>query len=96
LIAAELLAQSPWRLRDFFQFDWISPDFFLLLYWKANTWITVPGSSEVIHLGDEWRSRVLSAYRRAEKAGDHERANRIAQPGDEWQVISGRQIPCTL
>ena len=57
LIAAEFMAQSPWRFYDFFRFDWISRDFFLFLYWKANTWITVPGSSEVIHLGNEWQSR---------------------------------------
>ena len=96
LIAADFLAQSPWRLQDFFWFDWISRDFFLFLYWKANTRITVPGSSGVIYLSNEWQSRALSAYRRAEKACEHERDNQIAQAGDEWQKIFGPQIPRAL
>jgi len=96
LIAAEFLAQSPWRIYDFFWFDWISRDFFLFLYWKANTWITVPGSSEVIYLGNDWQSRAASAYWRAVKACDFERDNQIAQAGDEWQKIFGQQIPRTV
>ena len=36
LVAAEFLAQSPWRIYDLFWFDWISRDFFQYLYWKAK------------------------------------------------------------
>jgi hypothetical protein len=96
LIATEFLVQSPWRLYDFFWFDWIARDFFLFLYWKANKWITVPGTGEVIHLGNDWQSRAESAYWRAAKACDYERDNQIAQAGDEWQKIFGQQIPRTL
>ena len=96
LIAAELLAQSQWRMYDFFWFDWISRDFFLFLYWKANTSITVPGGSEVINLGNDWQSRAESAYWRAVKACDYERDNQIVQAGDEWQKIFGQQIPRTV
>lgn len=96
LIAAEFLAQSPWRLYDFFWFDWISRDFFLYLYWKANTWVAIPGTSATIYLGDEWRSRAESAYHRAVKACDHERDNEVLEAGVEWQKIFGQQIPRTL
>jgi len=96
LIAAEFLSQSPWRLHDFFWFDWITRDFFLYLYWKANTWIGVPGGTEVIYLGDDWRSRAESAYWRAVKACDYERDNQMAEAGDEWQKIFGPQIPRTV
>ena len=96
LIAAEFLAQSPWRLYDFFWFDWISRDFFLYLYWKANTCITVPGGTEVIYLGNDWHSRAQSAYWRAVKACDYERDNQVGEAGDEWQKIFGLQIPRTV
>jgi Second Messenger Oligonucleotide or Dinucleotide Synthetase domain len=96
LIAAEFLAQSPWRLHDFLWFDWISRDFFLYLYWKANTYITVPGGTEVIYLGNDWQSRAESAYWRAVKACDYEKDNQIAEAGEEWQKIFGQQIPRTV
>jgi hypothetical protein len=96
LIAAEFLAQSPWRIYDFFWFDWISRDFFRYLYWKANKSITVPGNAEVIYLGDDWQSRALSAYWRAVKACDYEKDNQIAEAGDDWQKIFGQQIARTV
>jgi hypothetical protein len=96
LIAAEFLAQSPWRNHDFFWFDWISRDFFLYLYWKANTAITVPGTNETIYVGNEWQSRALSAYWRAVKACDFERDNHVEQAGEEWQKIFGQQVPRTV
>lgn len=93
LVAAEFLAQCPWRIYDYFWFDWISRDFFAYLYWKANTWITVPATDESIFLGDEWQSRAESAYSRAVKACDNERDNYVELAGEEWQKIFGQQIP---
>ena len=96
LIAAEFLAQSPWRKYDLFWFDWISRDFFLFLYWKANKSIAVPGSSEIIYLCNDWQSRAESAYWRAVNACDYERDNKVEQAGEEWQKIFGQQIPRTV
>jgi hypothetical protein len=96
LLAADFIAQSPWRLHDYFWFDWITRDFFAYLYHRANTFITVPGTLETIYLGNDWQSRAESAYRRAEKACDHERYNRVEAAGDEWQKIFGTQIPRTI
>jgi len=92
LVAAEFLAQCPWRMYDYFWFDWISRDFFAYLYWKANKWISVPGSGESIYLGDDWQSRAESAYSRAVKACDYERDNYVMLAGEEWQKIFGQQI----
>lgn len=96
LIAADFLQQSPWRLHDFFWFDWISRDFFAYLYQRANTFVTVPGTNECIFLGNEWQSRAASAYNRAVKACDFEYANRVEAAGEEWQKIFGAQIPRTV
>jgi hypothetical protein len=93
LVAAEFLAQSSWRIYDYFWFDWISRDFFAYLYWKANKWITVPGTGESIFLGDDWQSRAESAYGRAVKACDYERDNYVVPAGEEWQKIFGQQVP---
>jgi hypothetical protein len=93
LLAADFIGQSPWRFHDYFWFDWICRDFFLYLYHRANSFITVPGTLESIHLGNEWQSRAESAWRRAVKACDYERYNRVEAAGDEWQKIFGAQVP---
>jgi hypothetical protein len=95
LIAAEFLLQSPWRMYDFFWFDWIARDFFLYLYTKANSWLRVPGTGEMMHLGNEWQSRAESAFKLALKACAFEWENRVEQAGEEWQKIFGFQIPRT-
>ena len=70
--------------------------FSVYLYWKANAWIAIPGSSEIIYLGVDGGSRAESAYRRAVKACDHERDNEVLEAGVDWQKIFGQQIPRTL
>jgi hypothetical protein len=96
LLAADFIGKSPWRLHDYFWFDWITRDFFAYLYHRANTFIAVPGTLETIYLGNDWQSRAGTAYRRAEKACDHEKYNRVEAAGEEWQKIFGPQIPRTI
>ncbi|MDS4055366.1 SMODS domain-containing nucleotidyltransferase [Accumulibacter sp.] len=93
LLAAAFIAQSPWRLKDWFYFDWLTRDFLAFLYHRANSTILVPGTFQTIYLGDAWQSRALSAYNRANKACAHEYENRVAEAGDEWQKIFGTDIP---
>ena len=96
LLAADFIGKSPWRLNDFFWFDWIMRDFFAYLYHRANSCVVVPGTFETIYLGNEWQSRVETAYYRAEKACRHERINLIDAAGEEWQKIFGQQVPRTV
>jgi hypothetical protein len=96
LLAADFLSQSPWRLYDFFWFDWITRDFFVYLYHRSNSFITAPGTLETIYLGKEWQSRVETAYYRAVKACDYEKHNLVGAAGEEWQKIFGPQIPRTV
>lgn len=93
LLAAEFIAQSPWRLYDWFYFDWIVRDFFAFLYHRANGFVLVPGTREVMILGDEWQSKAASAYRRGAKACEYEYQNRVTDAGDEWQKIFGADVP---
>lgn len=96
LVAAEFLQQSPWRFYDYFWFDWISRDFFLYLYGRANSFLIVPGTLEWIYLGSDWQTRAEYAYRRAYKACQLEWENRVTEAGEEWQKIFGSQIPRTV
>lgn len=96
LVASEFIAQSAWRLNNWFYFDWIMRDFFAFLYNRANGIVVRPGIFEIISLGDAWKSRAESAYNRALKACAYERDNRIAEAGDEWQKIFGIDIPRTV
>ncbi|KVN88827.1 hypothetical protein WJ68_04625 [Burkholderia ubonensis] len=93
LLAAEFIAQSPWRLYDWFYFDWIVRDFFAFLYNRANGFVFVPGTFEAMMLGNDWQSKTESAYRRAAKACEFEYQNRVADAGDEWQKIFGLDVP---
>lgn len=93
LVAAAFLQQSPWRLNGYYWYDWIFRDFFAYLWSKANTFVFVPGTNEPIYLGDEWRSRVETAYNRAYKACQYEYFDQVSLAGDEWQKIFGQQIP---
>lgn len=96
LLAVDFLRQSPWRFKDFFWFDWIVRDFFAYLYHRAKSFVMVPGTFEMIYLGDEWQSRAETAYWRAEKACRYEADNVVAAAGEEWQKIFGIQIPQTV
>jgi hypothetical protein len=96
LLAADFLGKSPWRLNDYFWFDWIIRDFFAYLYHRANSWVVVPGTFETINLGNEWQSRAQTAYFRADKACEYEKINLVATAGDEWQKIFGQQVPRTV
>ncbi len=93
LIAAEFLQQCPWRMQSYFYYDWIMRDFFAYLYGKANGYVLVPGTYETIWLGDDWQSRVVTAYGRAVKACEYETNDWINLAGEQWQMIFGTQIP---
>jgi hypothetical protein len=93
LLATEFLGQCAWRLRDWFFFDWITRDFFQFLVQRANGLVIVPGTFEVIWLGDAWLTRAESALSRARKACDWERDNYIESAGDAWRDIFGLDVP---
>jgi hypothetical protein len=93
LVAAEFLAQSPWRQCDYFWFDWIVRDFFFYLYHQANNRISIPGIPALNFLGNDWQSRVVTAWSHATKACDYEQSNYVEAAGEEWQKIFGQDIP---
>ena len=78
---------------DEYWLDWLVRDSFRYMISRANGWFSMPVTGEVIQLGDEWRSKALSAYERALKACAYEDGNWDTLAGDEWQKIFGTMIP---
>jgi hypothetical protein len=52
----------------------------------------MPGTAEVVLLGNEWLSRAQSAYRKALSACDNEKDNWEALAGGDWQAIFGSSV----
>lgn len=93
-ISLEVLAiifVNQWQHRDqtVFYYDWMIRDFFAFLLPYVNGWTLVPGTTERIELGDRWESKARSAYARAWKACEHEKADAPYSATTEWQKIFG-------
>ncbi|MGD9649656.1 MAG: hypothetical protein AB7G80_09585 [Dongiaceae bacterium] len=92
LISIDFLVEWPHRNNGPIFYDWMIRDFFAFLKNRANSHVQVPGTNEIIPLGNEW----LPAANRA-----HEWANAACQneskyptlAGEEWQKIFGDYIP---
>lgn len=93
LLAIEFLDQWLYKHQSYFYYDWMCRDFFAWLVTKANSWVIGPGTYEVMWIGEEWKTKAESAYTRARKAEEYERANDMENAGDEWQKIFGTDIP---
>ncbi len=93
LLVAEFISNYAYREHDYYWYDWFMRDFFIFLCGKAWANITVPGTREVINLGNDWHSRALSARDRALKACEYEYNDLTVLAGEEWQKIFGLRIP---
>ena len=81
--------------RDTFWYDWMVRDFFAWLLQFVNGTLTMPGTNEVIPLGNEWQIRAERAYKNALSACENEYANYGVLAGEDWQKIFGTLIPRT-
>ncbi len=92
-LAIEFLATWDNRQRDHFWYDWMVRDFLAYLCGRANTYIYMPGTNEIVGLGSEWLSRAQTAHGRALKACEYEDGNYEILAGEQWQGIFGSAIP---
>jgi hypothetical protein len=93
LIAIDFLAWWQYRDKSTTYYDWMVRDFFGHLIGKANSYLSVPGTGEIMWIGDSWKSKAESAQGRAVKACKYEADNNPYYAGDEWQKIFGDFIP---
>jgi hypothetical protein len=72
--------------------DWLIRDFFGYLVQRKGSYVVVPGTSEIVWLGEAWMSRAQSAYARAVNASAYEERELLTLAVDEWQKIFGTDI----
>jgi hypothetical protein len=92
-LVAEFMRTYVYREHDFFWYDWFMRDFFIFLCEKAWSQMVIPGTGDVVNLGNAWHSRAVSARDRALKACQYEYNNWTIVAGEEWQKIFGERIP---
>lgn len=93
LIAIDFLSWWQYRENGTTFYDWMVRDFFSHLVGKANSCLSVPGTGELMWIGDSWKSKADSAQVRAAKACKYESDKMPISAGEEWQKIFGDFIP---
>lgn len=96
MLAAEFMSAYAHRDQDYFYYDWFVRDFLIFLCGKANSYLVIPGTQEVINLGDGWLSRAQTARDRAILACEYERDDFTVLAGEEWQKIFGNRISISV
>ncbi|PAL26031.1 nucleotidyltransferase [Acetobacter syzygii] len=94
----ELLIVDFFRNYTFGKYDYYWYDFYVrdcLKFFKnrVNGWVSIPGTGEIIQLGDKWAAKVDAAIAIAETACNYERDDLYILAGMEWQKIFGPRIP---
>ncbi len=92
ILINQFLPSWAYRDKSTFYYDYMVRDFFEFLISKANGLIMVPGISEVITIGDAWKSRAQSGFDRSKLACslEHSKPN---EAGEEWRKIFGNDMP---
>ncbi len=93
LTAMDFLSGWPSKGNSSTWYDWMTRDYLKYLVGKANGYVVVPGTSEYICIGQDWKSKAESAYARAVKATEYEAAGKIRDAGLEWQKVFGNDTP---
>ena len=92
LLACEFLHAYQYRYQGYFYYDWFFRDFFEFLKTKVNGYVTVPGTFELVFLGDVWKSKTEKAHTNSVNACSYEYSDMVVHAGEEWQKIFGGMI----
>lgn len=95
LLASNFLLSYEHRLKTSTHYDWMVRDFFKWLSESYSSWgnyISHPTTYESFNLGDDWKSKVDSAYQRAFKAIEYTKRNDLYSAKSEWQKIFGNNF----
>lgn len=94
LLAIEFIAGWEYRGKNSVYYDWMVRDFFKFLKDKSDyAYVLVPGTYEIVWLGNDWKSRAESAYDRAVKGCAYEAENKDFDAWWEWKNIFGDDVP---
>lgn len=78
---------------DHYWYDFYVRDCLKFFKSKVNGWVVVPGTGEVILIGDKWAPKIDTAIAIAEMACKYEFEDLDNLAGMEWQKIFGPRIP---
>jgi Second Messenger Oligonucleotide or Dinucleotide Synthetase domain len=96
VLASIFVSQWAHRDRDIFWYDWMIRDFFAFLSNYANGWTRIVGTENIIQLGNEWQTKLETAYNRALKACAYEHSDQGLLAALEWQKIFGDCFKTTM
>ena len=92
-VVAHFMADYVHRQWGYFWYDWFARDFLIFLIKYSGGYLHMPGTYDVVMLGNEWLSRAETARERALKACHYEYVDATVEAGEEWQKIFGPKIP---
>lgn len=92
-IVVDFLSRWEYSGRDHFWYDWMVRGFFEYMLTRANGYILMPGTSEIVALGNEWLAKATKASKAAIEACKYETNNADLLATIEWQKIFGYEIP---
>lgn len=93
LLVVEFFRTYPWGNCDYYYYDWFVRDCLKFIKTRLNGFVQIPGTGEIVQLGDSWASKVELGIGIAEQACDYERDDYEILAGLEWQKIFGPRIP---
>lgn len=67
--------------------------FFVYLKKQKNKNLIMPGTNELINIGDSWYSKAKVDLERAKKALDYEEKNKLESAYNEWKKMLGNDFP---
>jgi len=92
-LVIEFMKEWPHSQMGVYYYDWMIRDFLDYLVKRANGSIVMPGTGEIVLLGNAWLARAQAAHRKAIDACLNERDNFQGIAGTAWQDIFGPSIP---
>jgi hypothetical protein len=93
LIVTYFMRQYDNSSYNFFWYDLFVRDFLKYLNGLRGGTLTLPGTGDVIQLGDEWANKAQTSLTIALSACDMEYNDLTILAGEEWQKLFGNRIP---
>jgi hypothetical protein len=97
LLAEDFISSWQYHGNGATYYDWMARDFLSYVRGKVDGWVLVPGTYEILWLGNDWKSKADSAYERAVKAckyeADQESSTKDVDAWWEWRNIFGEDVP---
>jgi len=95
LLCKEFLETWDHAGKGYIWYDWMVRDFFSHLITRSFLWLFAPGTGELIYLGESWKGKAMTAYRRAVRACNYDYRGLSVSAAEEWQGIFGSDFPAT-